>query len=174
MMQQKNELIVIGKVLGTHGIKGQLRVMPYSGEPSSITSHRALIFRSPDGKCETFELDCAVEHKKRILATLKGYSDINQALPLVGCEICVPREQLPLLPDGEYYWFDLIGLSVENDRGEPLGELVEILPTGSNDVYVVKSVGGEYLIPAIDDVVREIDLIKRKMIVTPLDGMLDL
>ncbi len=174
MMQQKNELIVIGKVLGTHGIKGQLRVIPYSGEASSITSHRSLLFRSPDGKYETHEIDGAVEHRKRVLVSLKGHGDINQVLPLVGNEICIPRGQLPRLPEGEYYWCDLIGLTVVSDQGEVLGELVDIMPTGSNDVYVVKSVSAEYLIPATEDVVREIDLGQGKMVVVPLDGLLDL
>jgi len=174
MMQQNNELIVIGKVLGTHGIRGQLRVMPYSGDPASITSHRALLFRSPDGTCETYEIAGAAEHKKRILLTLKGLGDINGVLPLVGSELCISREQLPRLPEGEYYWCDLLGLAVVSDQGEQLGELVDIMPTGSNDVYVVRSERGEYLIPATDDVVSEIDLEQRKMVVTPLDGLLDL
>ncbi|MEA5114656.1 MAG: ribosome maturation factor RimM [Geobacteraceae bacterium] len=173
-MQQENELIVVGKVLGTHGIRGQLRVLPYSGEASSITSHRSLLFRLPDGKCETYEIDGAVEHGKRILVSLKGHGDINQVLPLVGSEICILRRQLPRLPEGEYYWCDLLGLTVESDQGEVLGELVDIMPTGSNDVYVVKSVSGEYLIPATEDVVREIDLEHRRMVVEPLDGLLEL
>ena len=174
MMRQKQELIEIGKVLGAHGIRGQLRVMPYSGDASSITSHRSLLFRLPDGKCETHEISAAAEHKKRVLVTLKGHDDINRVLPLVGSEICIERGQLPALPEGEYYWCDLLGLAVENDRGEALGELVDIMPTGSNDVYVVRSESGEYLIPATEDVVREIDLEKHRMVVTPLDGLLEL
>lgn len=174
MMQQNNELIVIGKVLGTHGIRGQLLVIPYSGDAASITSHRTLLFRSPDGTCQTYAIAGAAEHKKRILLTLQGLGDIDRVLPLVGSELCIPRDQLPRLPDGEYYWCDLLGLAVVSDQGEQLGELVDIMPTGSNDVYVVKSDRGEYLIPATEDVVREIDLEQRTMVVTPLDGLLDL
>lgn len=173
-MSPGNDLILIGKVLGTHGIKGQVRVVPYSGNPESITSLSTFILRMPDGRYESFEVAGATEHKKRVLVTLKGFNDINLVMGLVGCEIYINSNQLPELPDGEYYWQDLIGLEVLTDMGELLGELDHIFETGSNDIYVVKAGKREYLIPAISDVVLDINLDTRKMTVRPPEGLLDL
>jgi 16S rRNA processing protein RimM len=81
---------------------------------------------------------------------------------------------LPELAEGEFYWCDLLGLKVVTDLGEFLGTLTDIIATGSNDVYVVKNDSREYLIPALADVVLEVDLDEGKMVVSPPEGLLDL
>ena len=101
-------------------------------------------------------------------------ADINQVLPLVGRELYVRRSQLPPLADDEFYWFDLIGLRVVTDEGLELGRLENIMETGSNDVYLVRAEGKEYLIPAIEEVVKAIDLDAGVMTISPLEGLLDL
>jgi 16S rRNA processing protein RimM len=173
-MPEKNELILIGKVLGTHGVRGQLRIVPYSGDPASITSLRTFLLRAPGGQYESYEITAAADHKQRALVSLKGFDNINQVLCLAGREVFIYREQLPVLPEGEYYWQDLIGLVVQTEDGEVLGDLVDILETGSNDVYVVKAGDREVLIPATEEVVQDIDLDAKRMIVRPLDGLFDL
>jgi 16S rRNA processing protein RimM len=173
-MPEAHELIPIGKVLGSHGIRGQLRVIPYSGDSASITSLRSVLLRAPDGTGDTYEIAKAVVHKKHVLITLKGYDNINQVLPLAGREIFVRRDQFPRLPEGEYYWCDLIGLTVLSEDGETLGELVDIFETGSNDVYVVTAGSREILIPATEEVVLEVNLDAGRMVVRPPDGLLDL
>jgi len=173
-MPDTNGLILIGKISGTHGIKGQVRIVPYSGDAGSITSLRTLFLSAPRGTYESFEIADAVEHKKRALVRLRGLDNIDQALPLVGREVYIRRDQLPELPEGEFYWYDLLGIAVMTEEGENLGEIADILATGGNDVYVVKSGEREYLIPATTDVVLEVDLDNRKMVVRPLDGLLDL
>jgi 16S rRNA processing protein RimM len=173
-MPETHELIPIGKVLGTHGIRGQVRIIPYSGDSASITSLRTVLLRAPGGSYDSYELLRAIEHKKQVLVTLKGYDNINQVLSLVGREVFIRRDQFPRLPEGEYYWCDLIGLVVQTDAGEILGELVDIFETGSNDVYVVTSGAREILIPATEEVVLTVDLDAGRMIVHPPDGLLDL
>jgi 16S rRNA processing protein RimM len=81
---------------------------------------------------------------------------------------------MPELAEGEFYWCDLLGLAVMTDGGEPLGLLADIIATGSNDVYVVKNDGREYLIPALEDVVLNIDLDKGIITVRPPEGLFDL
>jgi 16S rRNA processing protein RimM len=93
---------------------------------------------------------------------------------LVGREIYAERGQLPELTEGEYYWCDLIGLKVVTAEGVLLGELYDIMATGSNDVYLVRSGEKEYLIPAIEDVVVEVNLAAGVMTVSPLEGLLEL
>jgi 16S rRNA processing protein RimM len=173
-MPDRENLILIGKITGTHGIKGQIRVIPYSGDAESILSLSTFWVRMHDGRFSSFRINGAVEHKRKVLASLTGIHDINEALTLVGCEVYVGRDQLPELPEGEYYWQDLLGLSVVDDRGAFLGVLADIFVTGAHDVYVVKDGDKEYLIPAIIDVVVEINLNARTMTVRPLEGLLDL
>lgn len=173
-MPDVQELILIGKVLGTHGIRGQLRIVPYSGDPASITSLRTLILGTPGGQYQSFEIERAVAHKKRVLVKLKKLDDINQVLPLTGREVFIHHDQLPGLSDGEYYWCDLIGLEVRTEEGEVLGDLKNIIETGSNDVYEVTSGEREILIPATEDVVLAVDLDARRMTVRLPDGLLDL
>ena len=95
-------------------------------------------------------------------------------MPLNGSELYVKLSQLPDPDEGEYYWRDLIGLTVVTDLGVELGSLVDIFETGSSDIYVVRGESKEYLIPAIADVITLVDLPGKKMIITPLDGLLDL
>jgi 16S rRNA processing protein RimM len=168
------EPVLLGKIAATHGLKGQLRVAVYSGEFETILSLASLILKAPDGGLKTFELSSAAVQGKKLIIGFKGYDDINQALPLVGNEIYAAREQMPELAEGEYYWCDLLGLRVETDKGEFLGELTDIIATGSNDVYVVKTGGREYLIPALEDIVLDVNIVAGTMKVSPPEGLLDL
>jgi 16S rRNA processing protein RimM len=173
-MPPENELVLLGKVMGTHGVRGQLRVFLFSGEFASIADLDRVILKGPNRETDTFEVAAAVQHGKKFLLTLKNYDNVNQVLHLVGRELYVTHGQLPGLPEGEYYWRDLVGLRVVTDRGEELGILTEIIATGSNDVYVVTGGEREYLIPALEDVVLEVNLDDGVMKVSPLEGLLDL
>jgi len=173
-MSKRSEPVLLGKVVATHGIKGQLRIAVFSGEFETILSLSSLMLKGPDGIMETFEVAVSAVHGKKTLVALKGYGTINQALHLVGRELYVTREQMPELAEGEYYWCDLLGLKVLTDKGELLGLIADIIATGSNDVYVVKNDEREYLIPALEDVVLDIDLDKGIMTVSPPEGLLDL
>jgi 16S rRNA processing protein RimM len=173
-MSKRSEPFLLGKVVATHGIKGQLRIAVYSGEFETILSLSSLMLKGPDGGMATFEVATSAAHGKKVLIALKGYGTINQALHLVGRELYATREQMPELTEGEFYWCDLLGLKVMTDGGELLGLLVDIIATGSNDVYVVKNDEREYLIPALEDVVLEINLDDGIMKVSPPEGLFDL
>ncbi len=167
-------MIIIGKVTGTHGVRGQLKIVLYSGDFESISKQRTVILCGPNGEKEELKIASSSVHGKKVLLVLQGFDDINQVQRLVGREIYVDRDKLPRLPDGEYYWSDLIGLKVVTIAGEHLGELFDIMATGSNDVYLVRKAEKEYLIPAIEDVVVTVDLDAGVMTVSPLEGLLEL
>jgi 16S rRNA processing protein RimM len=167
-------MFVIGKVTATHGVRGQLRIVAYSGDYGNISNLNNMVLQGPDGARETVKIASSAMHCKKLLVTLQGYNDINQVQHLVGCEIYAERDQLPELVDGEFYWCDLIGLKVVTTEGAHLGELYDIMATGSNDVYLVRSGEKEYLIPAIEEVVIEVNLAAGVMTVSPLEGMLEL
>ena len=173
-MSSGNEPVLLGKIMATHGVKGQLRVFLFSGEYASISGLKTVMLQAPNRVRETFEVSGTAHHGKKFLLELKNFDNVNQVLHLVGRELYVNEDQLPALSEGEYYWRDLVGLRVVTEDGETLGTLTEIIATGSNDVYVVQGNDREYLIPALEDVVREIHLGDRVMKVNPPEGLLDL
>lgn len=173
-MQRGSQLVLLGKVVATHGIRGQLRVVTYSGEAANLVALDSIMLKGPKGELDTFVVANASIHGKRVLFTLKDYNSINQVTHLVGRELYACREQLPELAPGEYYWCDLLGLAVVTDAGESLGRLTDIIATGSNDVYVVQGDGREYLIPALEEIVLKIDPEAGLMTVSPPEGLFDL
>jgi 16S rRNA processing protein RimM len=173
-MTDQNELIAVGKIIGTHGIKGLLKVYSYSGNIKSLQSTETVLLKGKDGTLREYALKSVSAHAGGFILGLDCFSDINQVLPLTGSELCIKRSQLPVPDEDEYYWRDLIGIAVYTDQGAELGTLVDIFETGSSDIYVVRGSSREYLIPAIADVIAHIDVPGKKMIITPLDGLLDL
>jgi len=173
-MTDQDELIPVGKIIGTHGIKGALKVHSYSGTITSLQSAKTAFLRGKDGTLREYVVKSVSAHAGGFILILDDFSDINQVLFMTGSEICLKLSQLPVPDEDEYYWRDLIGLTVHTDQGIELGTLVDIFETGSSDIYVVRGRSKEYLIPAIADVIAHIDIPGKKMIITPLDGLLDL
>jgi 16S rRNA processing protein RimM len=172
-MSDSSKMLLIGKIQATQGIRGQLRVIPFAGDASSISLLDQVLIKAPNGALESFPVSSAKAHGKRVILTLTSFDNINQVLHLVGRELYAERGTLPELPDDEFYWSDLLGLKVVTDAGEQLGELVDIIETGSNDVYVVKG-EREVLIPALAHVVLSVDLKANLMTVSLPEGLLDL
>jgi 16S rRNA processing protein RimM len=173
-MKDQDELVPVGKIIGTHGIKGLLKVYSYSGNIQSLQSAVTAFLKGKDGSLSEHVIKSVSAHAGGFILGLDDYSDINQVLFMTGSELCLKLSQLPVPDEDEYYWRDLIGLTVHTDQGVELGTLVDIFETGSSDIYVVRGSSKEYLIPAIADVIAGIDIPGGKMIITPLDGLLDL
>ena len=112
-------------------------------------------------------------HTGTMLLKLAGCDDRNAAEGLRGMLVQVPVESAVSLEPGEYFQFQIIGIAVETDAGEHLGKVVQVLETGANDVYVIHGPFGEVLLPAVEDVVREVDPAARRMVVHLLPGLLD-
>ncbi len=176
MTSTDSNLIAVGRIIGTHGIRGQLRLHSYSGNLESLKTAEQALLTGSDGNCCAVMIKNAALHSGKILLTLDGYDNINLVSHLIGTELLLPRTQLPEPAVDEYYWQDLIGLIVVTDSGEELGTLTDIMETGANDVYLVHNhqTGREYLLPAIASVISNVDLQARQMIITPLEGLLDL
>lgn len=169
-----DSLILMGKVAATHGIRGQLRVVSYSGLTDSFLSAGSLFLKDTSGRIQQYDVSAVAVHGKKLLVSLKGFSEINQVLPLVGREVYLYKDQLPVPEEDEYYWFDLVGMKVVTTDDRLLGVLESIIETGSNDVYVVASADREYLIPALSDVVVSVDTKTKIMTVAPVPGLFDL
>ena len=173
-MRDSEELIPVGKIIGTHGIKGQMKLHSYSGNADSLNAVRSVTLKSPVGSLSEYRINCFKANSGKFIIGLQDVDDINQVQPLLGSEVCLTRSQLPGLEEDEYYWSDLIGLQVLTDDGVLLGTIADIFETGSSDIYVVKNEEREYLIPAIADVVKAVNLSDGTVVITPLDGLLDL
>lgn len=169
------QFIAIGKIIGAHGIKGNLRVHSYAESPSLFETGRLIRVRNSSGGEKNYQVKWAKPHSKGILLAFEDVVNRTLAEALVGAELLIDRRILPELEAGTYYWSDLIGLSVFSKDGNFIGCIKAIMPTGSNDVYVVASgvEGGpkEVLIPALESVVLEVDLEKGEMHVDLPEGL---
>ncbi len=168
--------MAIGKIVNAQGIKGKLKVISYGSSTESFLSHlsrKEIYLNGEGGDFIRYKLTAFQPHKNIFFITLGNICSRDDAGKLVGCNIYIPKKNLPGLPSGEYYWFEIIGLNVFTRQGKYLGKIKEILSTGSNDVYVARNEGAEHLIPAIPDVVTKIDVDKNMMVIQPLEGLLE-
>ncbi|MDD5287139.1 MAG: ribosome maturation factor RimM [Desulfuromonadaceae bacterium] len=173
-MNNPHELISLGKISATHGIRGHLKLYSYSGNIESLQCSETVFLKGKSGLLKEVGLKTVAAHAGGFILALDGFTDIEEVQPFVGNELCLKRSQLPEPAEDEYYWRDLIGLTVVTDKGVVLGPIADIFETGSSDIYVVRGNNKEYLIPAIADVISVIDIPGRRMIITPLDGLLEL
>jgi 16S rRNA processing protein RimM len=167
------ELVELGRIVNRHGIGGEVRVLPYNPESSSVVELSAVVLTRDDGSRHVHRVLGARRHKQFALLRLEGVATANDAERLVGCGVAVPRAQLPPAGPAAVYHLDLIGCAVRSTTGEALGTVDEMIVTGSNDVCVVRGTGREYLIPLIADVIAQLDTAGRTIVVHPLPGLLD-
>ena len=162
-------MLLCAKIVNTHGVMGEMKAICLADSPAFFRKIKTLYV---DGM--PYTLKGVKEHKGNLLIRFDGVDSMDKAEALKGRDIFVKREDAPPLPEGRYYIVDLIGLSVIKDSGEEVGTVTDVFATGSNDVYEVTNENGKkYYIPVIDDVVKEIDLEGKKVLITPLKGLLD-
>jgi 16S rRNA processing protein RimM len=167
-------LIPVGKITGTHGIKGLLKIHSFSGNIESLQACDSVTIKSREGILSKLKLKSIASSGGKLVIGFMGLDDIDQAQTYVGSEICLLRSQLPEPENDEYYWCDLIGLRVATIEGAELGVIEDIFEAGSSDIYVVRGTEREYLIPAIANVISCVDLKSGRMLVSPLEGLLNL
>ena len=161
------EFIVVGKILAPWGIEGKLKVEVMTDFPERFAPHsRVYINQQPT------TIDSTEWRKGKAVIKLSTVDTVEQAQKLRGQPLEIHHSQLYPLPEGQYYHFQLVGLEVWTTEGEPLGNITEILTAESNDNYVVSGAKGEILIPAIEDVVKSIDLDQGRMVIEPIAGLL--
>jgi 16S rRNA processing protein RimM len=163
--------LAIGKVLKPWGLKGAVKVYSYAESIESFLRISELWVQGRDGTT-SLPLEEARRHQKGILLKFKGRDRIEAVEDLVGLTLYMDKKELPRPEEDEYYWHELIGMEVCTEAGKSVGRLENILETGNHDVYVVKKGERETLIPAIRDVVREVDVAGRKMIIHAVEGLL--
>lgn len=166
-----DDYILIGHINGVHGLHGNLKVYSYADSMELFDPGSTVLIREPSVPGKVYTVVSSKPYKKGLLLSVDGIPDISSAEKLVGSEIWIARDQLPETDDDEFYWFEIIGLSVFSREGISLGHVASIIPTGSNDVYVVENKGEELLIPALESVIVSIDLGEGTMTVDLPEGL---
>lgn len=166
--QQPLQTLSIGKVTRPHGIAGEVKVQLAPEYAGALDGVRRIYL---DQEAQPRRVRGMREHQGALLLRLDGVATRNDAEALRGATVSIRLEDLPRLKEGEYYSHQLVGLRVQREGGAPLGVLAEVLGTGSNDVYVVKTATGELLLPALDSVVRSVNLQEGVMIVVVPEGL---
>jgi len=171
MTNRSDALREVGTVVGTHGLRGDLKVRLHSGDPDLLLGIEGFFLRLPKGEMLRVNPGRQGLHKGQVLLHLQGYDSINQVEPLVGSKVMLAPEQFPAPGEDEYYWYQLEGLQVIDRQYGSIGTLQEMFSTAAHDTYVVDGKYGEVLIPAVGQFILEIDLEARVMRVDLPEGL---
>ena len=166
------EFLEIGQIVNTFGIKGMVKVKPFTDD---ITRYDYLekVYVKANKIRKEYIIEEVKYHKDMVLIKFKGIDKLEEAELLRNLYLEVNRSEEPDLDEGTYYIVDLLGLDVYSDEGNLLGKIDDIYNNGSSDIYVIKDeLGKQLLLPAISDVIKDINLQDKKMIVHILKGLI--
>lgn len=168
------DMLRVGVISSTHGVRGEVKVFPTTDDPARFEELETVLLDTEKEKLE-LEIAGVKFFKNMVILKFKGYDSINDVERYRGKDLWITREQAVPLGEDENFVADLIGLAVVTDGGETLGTMKDVMFTGANDVYVVERENGkELLLPAIKDCILDVDLENGVMTVHVLDGLLDL
>ncbi|WP_167956999.1 ribosome maturation factor RimM [Anaerosporobacter faecicola] len=168
-----DNLLRVGVISSTHGIRGEVKVFPTTDDPNRFKDLKKVILDTGKEKLE-LEISGVRFFKNMVIVKFKGYDNINDIEKYKGKDLLVTRENAVKLEKDEYFIYDLIESTVYTEDGNEFGTLVEVLQTGANDVYVVKTKEGkEVLLPNIEECIRNVNIEEKKIIVHIMDGLLD-
>ena len=166
------EYIEIGQIVNTNGLKGVVKVNPFTDDISKFEDLK-YVYIQLKNELKKVKIEQVRYNKNQVLLKLEGIDSIEKAEKYRNFYLKTEKESQEDLGEDTYYIVDLIGLDVYTDKNEYLGKIEDVFPTGSNDVYVVKdNLGKQILIPAIADVVKEVDLKNKKMIINLIPGLI--
>ena len=166
------EYIEIGQIVNTNGLKGVVKVNPFTDDISKFEDLK-YVYIQLKNELKKVKIEQVRYNKNQVLLKLEGIDSIEEAEKYRNFYLKSEKESQEDLGEDTYYIVDLIGLDVYSDKNEYLGKIEDVFPTGSNDVYVVKdNLGKQILIPAIADVVKEVDLKNKKMTINLIPGLI--
>ena len=176
-------LVALGQIVGAQGVRGLLRLHPANpaSAASAVAAAGQTVFLRAATRASTSSAEdarpvallAAQAHGRMVLLRFAGVDDPEAAAELIGRELALPERELPPPAPGEYYAYQLEGLAVVTAGDEPVGTVESILSTGGNDVLVVRDGAREHLIPVIADVIRRVDLAAGRIVIDPIEGLLE-
>ncbi|MCY9545811.1 ribosome maturation factor RimM [Lysinibacillus xylanilyticus] len=166
----------VGRIVNTHGIRGEVRVLSTTDfeEERFAVGIKLAAFKKDDKKPTWVTIESMRRHKNFILLTFEGMNNINLVEPFKEGMLKITKDQMTddLLEENEYFYHDIIGCTIVSEEGETIGAVTDILQTGANDVWVVKGTKKEHYIPYIEDIVKEIDIDEKKIVIHVMEGLL--
>ncbi|MGE7672504.1 ribosome maturation factor RimM [Lysinibacillus sp. NPDC094403] len=166
----------VGRIVNTHGIRGEVRVLSTTDfeEERFVVGSKLAAFKKDDKKPTWVIIESMRRHKNFILLTFEGMNNINLVEPFKEGMLKITKDQLTddLLKENEFFFHEIIGCTIVSEEGETIGAVTDILQTGANDVWVVKGTKKEHYIPYIEDIVKEIDVDEKKIVIHVMEGLL--
>ena len=165
------DYILIGKIVNIHGVKGEIKIYPYTDDISNLSKMKEFYLDN------SLKLKCVIQnfrvHKNMLIVKLKGISNPDEAIKLKNKDIYIPKESLEKLDDGSYYIFELIGLEVFDMNNKKIGILNYVQSGLANDVYEILTLDNKKIyLPAIKEVVKKVDIENKKMYVEIMKGLI--
>lgn len=169
----QNSLVESGQIVGFHGLRGDLKVRPLSGDPTALLAAAEVFLRLPDGGLRRVGPLRQSLHKGLVLLRLEGFETLSAVEGLKGCSILLDREELPALDDDEFYWHQIEGARVVDRRQGEIGRLQSMFSTAAHDTWVVRGARGEVMIPVVEAFVLAIDTDNMLIEVDLPDGLVE-
>lgn len=166
------DYIQVGKIVNTHGIKGELKAIPLTDNAKRFDELETIYIGEDKAKVKIEK----VWYKNQfIMLKIQGYNDINEVLQFKDKYIYIDEEDKIILPEGAYFIFDIIGCKVIDVNDNEIGYVIDVMTEHSNDIYVVNDVvkNKEYLIPAVKQIVKKIDIVNKKIVIEPIEGLIE-
>ncbi|WP_189012843.1 ribosome maturation factor RimM [Paenibacillus marchantiophytorum] len=168
------KLVTIGKVVNSHGIRGELKIVPETDFPERFDKGNSLIIVDSQNKQTPVTVLSSRLHKNVFIIQFAGFTDINEVEKFKGSLLKIESTQQQPLDEGEYYYSEIIGCNVITEDGQELGLVSEVLTPGANDVWVVAlAKGKQLLLPVIDDVILDVDVANKIIRIHLMEGLLE-
>lgn len=159
--------LLTGEITSPHGLRGEANVYPHTDYPERFTEFKEIGLRRNDQWLGVIRVISARVTGRRVVIKFDGIDSIDVIEQLRGVQLLIPKSWAAPLEEGEYYYHQLMGMNVVTTEGEALGQITDIWPTGANDVYETPLA----LIPAVHDIIREIDVLQGRMLVEARPGL---
>ncbi|MBD0380382.1 ribosome maturation factor RimM [Paenibacillus sedimenti] len=168
------KLFTIGKIVNTHGVRGELKIVSETDFPERFEKGSELVIVDPQNKQTPVTVQASRLHKNMYIVQFAQFANINEVEKFKGSLLKVEGKYQQALEEGEYYYHEIIGCKVVTEEGEELGEVTEVLTPGANDVWVVSlPKGKQLLLPVIDDVVLNVDVVNKTIRIHLMEGLLE-
>ena len=169
----RDSYVAIGRIIKPRGFRGEVRIFPLTDYPERFTDLRSVYVENQEGDLRLLTIVCVHQRPGCLVLQFAEVTTEEEAEGLRGCFLVVPREEVVSLPVGSFYVFDLIGMQVETERGEIVGLLIDVEHYPASDVYVIDRGGKTVLIPAVKEIVKQIDLRERRICIVDRPGLLE-
>lgn len=165
--------VLIGKVAKAQGLAGELKLVPFSGDPDEFGCFQEIILaRGTD--LATYTVERCRSHGKFGIVKLREINARDDAEAQVGAEVLVLKSQLPPLSADEFYWLDMVGMRVVTEEGLELGEVTSLIATGAKDILVITGRDQEYLVPVLQEIIVRQDKEAGVLVIAPMAGLLEM